>query len=263
MKQSKAFTLIELLVVIAIIAILAAILFPVFAQAKASAKATASLSNMKQLALGLQMYAGDADDMVVRVYPPNGYSSTETWVGLVYPYIKNRPVYWDAMRSSTLSDTWKDTDDGTVYTWAWINNIGINHDGYAATFAGTDCQNPYGSTSDSASPPRSMTSFESIAERAALAPTVWGGKTGVGWFRFLGWYAAWPYDKPQNYWSWWNEVWDTTFIYPGNKIPVAFADGHAGKAGKGMFVPESASYSARCAVSDKVWNFWGKPWVAN
>ena len=39
----KAFTLIELLVVIAIIAILAAILFPVFAQAKAAAKKTASL----------------------------------------------------------------------------------------------------------------------------------------------------------------------------------------------------------------------------
>ena len=36
--QRKAFTLIELLVVIAIIAILAAILFPVFAQAKAAAK---------------------------------------------------------------------------------------------------------------------------------------------------------------------------------------------------------------------------------
>jgi prepilin-type N-terminal cleavage/methylation domain-containing protein len=45
----KAFTLIELLVVIAIIAILAAILFPVFAQAKASAKNTQELSNMKQL----------------------------------------------------------------------------------------------------------------------------------------------------------------------------------------------------------------------
>ena len=38
----KAFTLIELLVVIAIIAILAAILFPVFAQAKAAAKKTAA-----------------------------------------------------------------------------------------------------------------------------------------------------------------------------------------------------------------------------
>jgi prepilin-type N-terminal cleavage/methylation domain-containing protein len=36
--MKRGFTLIELLVVIAIIAILAAILFPVFAQAKESAK---------------------------------------------------------------------------------------------------------------------------------------------------------------------------------------------------------------------------------
>jgi len=64
MKQ-KAFTLIELLVVIAIIAILAAILFPVFAQAKAAAKKTQDLSNVKQTALAAVMYSGDSDDMFV------------------------------------------------------------------------------------------------------------------------------------------------------------------------------------------------------
>jgi prepilin-type N-terminal cleavage/methylation domain-containing protein len=58
----KGFTLIELLVVIAIIAILAAILFPVFAQAKAAAKKTTALSNTKQSGLGVLMYANDNDD---------------------------------------------------------------------------------------------------------------------------------------------------------------------------------------------------------
>jgi prepilin-type N-terminal cleavage/methylation domain-containing protein len=61
-SNKHAFTLIELLVVIAIIAILAAILFPVFAQAKAAAKKTVCLSNNKQLSLGVIMYANDYDD---------------------------------------------------------------------------------------------------------------------------------------------------------------------------------------------------------
>ncbi|MCU0315099.1 MAG: prepilin-type N-terminal cleavage/methylation domain-containing protein [Fimbriimonadaceae bacterium] len=66
----RAFTLIELLVVIAIIAILAAILFPVFAQAKASAKNTQDLSNMKQIGTVAQIYSADYDD----VFVPTGAS---------------------------------------------------------------------------------------------------------------------------------------------------------------------------------------------
>ncbi len=58
----KGFTLIELLVVIAIIAILAAILFPVFAQAKMAAKKSLALSNTRQMATGMIMYAADVDD---------------------------------------------------------------------------------------------------------------------------------------------------------------------------------------------------------
>lgn len=61
-RLRRGFTLIELLVVIAIIAILAAILFPVFAQAREKARAATCLSNMKQIALAVMMYATDYDD---------------------------------------------------------------------------------------------------------------------------------------------------------------------------------------------------------
>lgn len=62
--RRHAFTLIELLVVIAIIAILAAILFPVFAQAKAAAKRTACISNSNQVGKAMLMYGNENDDRV-------------------------------------------------------------------------------------------------------------------------------------------------------------------------------------------------------
>lgn len=116
-RRATAFTLIELLVVIAIIAILAAILFPVFAKARAAARKTTGTSNLRQIGLGTQMYVQDYDEHFPYYNwgvmscnesgngggpgtlggndPGFGAYSAAAWCNSIQPYIKNIGLFQD------------------------------------------------------------------------------------------------------------------------------------------------------------------------
>ena len=141
MRQRTGFTLIELLVVIAIIAILAAILFPVFAQAREKARQTACMSNMKQVGLGLQMYAQDYDETLppspgslANFGNPDVYSRSPNFLGSLLPYTKNTGVFfcpgvspdyvWNIWPYKKNTMSFRENKTSYFYNWVATNHPG-------------------------------------------------------------------------------------------------------------------------------------------
>ncbi|MBL8068305.1 MAG: prepilin-type N-terminal cleavage/methylation domain-containing protein [Armatimonadetes bacterium] len=167
MKRRTAFTLIELLVVIAIIAILAAILFPVFAQAKESAKKAQDLSNHKQIVTAIMLYSNDYDDRVCHTHHDLETGQTiadlYTWFDPLQPYIKNKQIFRDPDVNSTPSifPTWMSVADWKPLHTDYLIN------GFFAHGA-------------------SLTEFDRVAEQIIIAER----HERVGYFDYHPWASA-------------------------------------------------------------------------
>ena len=235
-SHNKAFTLIELLVVIAIIAILAAILFPVFAQAKAAAKSTATISNLKQLGTAGQIYAGDYDDQVhpheyvnydINPYIESGYY----WY--LQPYTKNIPIMFDAARGVAV------TTDDVNRLWERTVSISTNRDGW----------NTWESSSTWTRSTRNMSSQEDIAERAAYVITGRSDFTNLG-YAWVSNEAACPVVVNPKTVS--NSRLQRSYLaaqFHRDRLLTSYGDGHAGSvpASKVMVFNQTVSAAETCA----------------
>lgn len=85
--MQRAFTLVELLVVIAIVAILAVLLFTAVSGAKSSAQRTVCMSNLRQINLGVRMYADNANDTSPAAIKTNSVNVFSAYKQLMKSYL--------------------------------------------------------------------------------------------------------------------------------------------------------------------------------
>ena len=146
-RHRRGFTLIELLVVIAIIAILAAMLFPVFARARESARKIQCLSNVKNIATAVQMYLVDYDRFPPDEHRPEVVEFFNNWGGVdcccrdktANPYLR-WPVILDEYTKNR--DVWR-CPSARMVGWMAINPC-PGGDWFGFATAHTDAWGCYG-----------------------------------------------------------------------------------------------------------------------
>ena len=201
-QRRPGFTLIELLVVIAIIAILAAILFPVFARAREKARQTSCLSNVKQLGLGLMMYAQDYDETYLgsTYWQSKNCDSGTFWGNCLTPYVKNQQIFICPSYKRNGTFTYNNWTFPVRPSYGWNTNLSFETlavlEEPANTVAIADCSHQV---------------FASIVGRIAWANSTDHVRYGSG--------GPWPNGDP-NYMT-------DAYSRHNSGENMTFADGHA------------------------------------
>ena len=121
-----AFTLVELLVVMATIAVLASLLLPGLARAKAKARATQCLSNLRQWNIALSLYLHENEGCIPRrgqgVQPLFLIDRTEDWFNALPPMI-DLPTYQALATNAVIPQP----DDRTIFVCPNARPTGSAH----------------------------------------------------------------------------------------------------------------------------------------
>jgi prepilin-type processing-associated H-X9-DG protein len=261
--------LIELIVVIAVIAVLAALLFPVFAQARAKAREAVCLSNFKQQATGIMLYMQDYDQLMPAAYygDSSGFSPPDMLLGqFLQPYLKNMQVF------DCPGDPVTDDQRATIESWPPVTpmqrsyNLAIkNNFSYNLQYLCPVVANSYVNwvsipTPDAqlSRPANTILGTDSNWNRDANGVPYGGGYFFVDppcrydrdgadsfpvqknyplLFGYGGWYPSHP--------LWWN-VYGGAWAWHSDTVTVAFCDGHVKALNIGAL-------TAGCDVKD----YWG------
>jgi prepilin-type N-terminal cleavage/methylation domain-containing protein len=197
MKRS-GFTLIELLVVIAIIAILAAILFPVFARAREKAMQNTCLSNVKQITLGLLMFASD-NDQKFPVHLGATYGVHPTWYDPVVPYIKNSQIMWCPEDPNTTNPAVCTDAYGARPSYCMSANVAGQAQNFIVAVANTIVLGPMTANSNAVRVMGGADYLYSVCYNDAIFPAMKRHNEGENWGLADG-HAKW-YKPDQIYYS--------------------------------------------------------------
>lgn len=243
-----AFTLLELLIVIAVIAIVAAILFPVFAHARAKARQAACLSNERQIWMAVAMYANDNDETLpfwqaaFLTSPATQNTTKGLWKSAVEPYIKGGeaagiPEPESGVWQCPSSGAWRDGLDSNLPPISRASTASYG----MSMFIAYDFFDP--------KPKPPVTRYRPGLPLAALrspANTVFMGEGGMAgridspvqerWMDFERRYHA---DNVQN--------WERRDVHNGGSNYL-FCDGHARWEGKDVMYPEDKTAAKQSAL---------------